>query len=209
MPRLRRGNYNVVMATNQTARIKFKFWPTIIAVVAILVIGAVIIILDWDQVSKLSEGADWRFIIVALGCTALAYFLGSASFVLVLRLFGVRLEWPYLMRLSWLSIVQHNLIAFPAALSFRILLLGGCGVPNSRTVGASLLLAYLKDIALFALIPFSMLFVVLSGNLSSGGVAAILSIGAVVAVGVIIIGVVFSSRRLRCHLLDKIGRAHV
>jgi uncharacterized protein (TIRG00374 family) len=200
------GRYNEkIMSAAPAPAVKFKLWPTLLAVGLILVIGTIIIILDWDHVKLLSGNADWRFIFAALGFTALAYFLGAASFVLMLRLFEVRLEWAFLMRVSWVSIVQHNLIAFPAALSFRLLLLGGCGVDSSRTVGASLLLVYFKDLALFALIPFSMLFVVLSGNFSSGGVATILTIGAVVAVGVIVIGFIFFNRRLRGPVLGKIS----
>ena len=194
------------MAIDQPVGIRFRIWPTLIAVAIILAIGAVIIWLDWEQVQKLSEGADWRFIIAALFLTAVSYFLGSASFVFMLSLFGVHLEWPYLMRVSWLSVVQHNLIAFPAALSFRILLLGGCGVASSRTVGASMLLVYFKDLALFALIPFSMLFVVLSGNFSGGGVAVLLAVAIVVAVGMIVASLIYFNRRLRAPVFAAVCR---
>ena len=194
------------MSPSQPAKIQFRILPTIIAVVAILIIGAVIIILDWEQVQKLSAGADLRLIFVALFTTGLAYFLGSASFVAMLRLFDVKLEWPYLMRVAWLSIIQHNLIALPAALSFRMLLLGGCGIGSSRTLGASLLLVYFKDLALFALIPFSMFFVAATGNFSGGGVAVLVIVAIIVAVGVIAAGFVYFNRRLRAPVLETVSQ---
>jgi uncharacterized protein (TIRG00374 family) len=195
-----------IMASVKSAKIQFKIWPTIIAVIAILIIGAVIIYLDRAQVAKLSTEADMHLILFALFFTGLAYFLGSASFVAMLRLFDVKLEWPYLMRLSWLSIIQHNLIALPAALSFRILLLGGCGISNSRTLGASLLLVYFKDLTLFALIPFSMFLVAASGNFSGGGLVALLIVAVVVAVGVMAAGIVYFNHRLRAPVVDVVIR---
>jgi uncharacterized protein (TIRG00374 family) len=199
-------SYNHFMTSPQPARIQFRIWPTIIAVIAILIIGSVIVYLDREQVAKLSSGIDLRLIVLALFFTALAYFLGSASFVAMLRLFKVHLEWPYLMRLSWLSIIQHNLIALPAALSFRMLLLGGCGVRSSTTLGASLLLVYFKDLALFALIPFSMLFVAVTGNFSGGGVAVLLGVAIIVAAGILTAGLVYFNRNLRTPVLETVTK---
>jgi uncharacterized protein (TIRG00374 family) len=193
-----------LMALEQPPKFKFRMRPTIIAVAAILLIGGLIIFLDRAQISQLSSTADWRLIIIALLFTAVSYFLHSASLVYMFRIFGIKLEWPYLMRVSWLSIVQHNLIALPAALSFRLLLLNACGVDNHRILGGSLLLVYIRDLLLFSLIPFSMAFVAATGHFSAGGVTAIVILAAVIGIGVIAVSVVYLNRRLRVPVLATV-----
>jgi hypothetical protein len=89
----------------------------------------------------------------------------------MLRVFGVELNKFYLLRVGFVSNVLSNLIAIPASLALRLLVLGRHGVTPSQTVGSSLLLSYFKNLVFFILIPFSLIYIIFSYPLVFGGVA--------------------------------------
>jgi uncharacterized protein (TIRG00374 family) len=186
---------------NTSPQPAFRLRTTILAVVAMLILGAIIIALDRKQVGQLAGRADWRFILVAFFFTAVSYVCASLSVVYILRVFGVRLRGSYLFRVGLLSFVLQNLIALPAGLSLRLLLLGAHGVNNSRTVGSSLLLAYFKNLAYFALIPPSLIFVVLTRPLPAGATATIALVCALTIAGIIVAGVIVLNWRVRVFVL--------
>ncbi len=163
---------------NQVQR-RVQSYPrlTIITAVVMLLIGALIVILDWNQARQLVGNTAWRFLLVALGFVAMAYLCASASVVLMLRVFGVGLDRLYLLRAGLVSTVLENLIATPAGLSLRLLVLGRRGVSNSQTVGASLLLSYFKNMVFYTLIPISLVYIIFSYPLVFGGVPISTTLG--------------------------------
>ena len=65
---------------------------TVVAVLFLLAVAAVILILDREQLAALRETSDWGKLTWALGFTALSYIAGAGSFVLLTRVFSVRLK---------------------------------------------------------------------------------------------------------------------
>jgi len=92
----------------------------IIAVGLMILVGAVIIFLDRNQVSQVWGKAKWNYLAVALGFIAISYFLESTSMVVMLRVFGVNINKNYLLRVGFVSSVLSNLIALPAALALSL-----------------------------------------------------------------------------------------
>ena len=90
---------------------------TVIAIGLMIIIGAIIIFLDRNQVRQLWGKAEWNYLGIALGFVAISYFLGSLSMVVMLRVFGVGLNKFYLLRVRFVSNVLSNLIAIPASLA--------------------------------------------------------------------------------------------
>ena len=97
---------------------------TIIAVALMILVGAIIVFLDRNQVKQLAGKVEWTYLAIALGCVAVSYLLASISMVVMLRVFGVGLNKSYLLRLGFVSNVLSNLIALPASLALRLLVLG-------------------------------------------------------------------------------------
>jgi uncharacterized protein (TIRG00374 family) len=190
------------------AQPKVQSYPrlTIIAIGLMILIGGIIIFLDRNQVRQLAGKADWSYLAVALGFVALSYLLESISSVVMLRVFGAELNNFYLLRVGFVSNVLSNLIALPASLALRLLVLSRHGVTQSQNVGSSLLLSYFKNIVFLTLIPLSLIYIIFSYPLVFGGVAIMVLI-IIVLLTVIVVGTIITfSKRVRTFVLKILGR---
>jgi uncharacterized protein (TIRG00374 family) len=179
---------------------------TIISIFLLVAVGAVIVLLDRKQVVHLLDTSNWTFLAGALILTAISYVAGSASFVVIMRVFGNRLKTSHLLNIGIASMVMQNLIGQPAGLSLRILLLGRHHVNNHQTVAASLLLSYFKNLLYFSLIPISLIYIVVSHPLPAFGITTILLIIFIlVALLLLATGIAFNAR-LRSFVLRGIGK---
>jgi len=179
---------------------------TIIAVVLMLLLGAIIIFLDRDQVRQLPARAEWNYLGIALGSIAFAYLFESASLVVMLRVFGVELDKYYLFRVGLVSSVLANLVALPASLALRLLVLGRHGVGQSRVVGSSLLLSYLKNLVFYALVPAGLVYIIFTYPMAFGGVAIMVWIIAVLIVAIVVATFITFNSRVRTFILTVLGR---
>jgi uncharacterized protein (TIRG00374 family) len=178
----------------------------IIAIGLMILVGAIIIFLDRDQVMQLPGKADWNYLGIALGFIAVCYLFESLSTVVMLRVFGVRLDKFYLLRLGLVSTVLSNLIALPASLALRLLVLGRHGVAQSQTVGSSLLLTYFKNLAFYALIPVGLVYIIFSYPLAFGGVAIMVLIIVILVIAIAVATVIIFNERVRTFVLRTLGR---
>ena len=71
---------------------------TIISVALMILVGAIIIFFDRNQVSQVWGKAEWNYLGIAMGFIALSYLLESISMVVMLRIFSVKINKYYLMR---------------------------------------------------------------------------------------------------------------
>src|ERR1035437_3278568 len=109
---------------------------TFIAIGPMLLIGAIIIFLDRNQVKLLPGKAEWNYLAAALGCVLVSYLAQSSGMVVMLGVFGVKVDKFYLLRTGLVSSVVSNLVALPAALALQILVLGRRGASQSQIVGS-------------------------------------------------------------------------
>jgi len=183
----------------------FNMRLTVIAIGLMIIIGAVIIFLDRNQVRQLWGKAEWSYLGIALGFVAISYLLASLSVVVMLRVFGVEVEKLYLLRVGFVSNVLSSLIAIPASLALRLLVLGRHGVTPSQTVGSSLLLSYFKNLVFFILFPFSLIYIIFSYPLVFGGVAIMVLL---IVILIVVIGAatfILFNGRIRAFVLRVIG----
>jgi uncharacterized protein (TIRG00374 family) len=179
---------------------------TIISVFLLVAVGAVIVLLDRKQVVHLLDTSNWSYLVGALILTSVSYVAGSASFVVIMRVFGNRIKTSHLLNIGMASMVLQNLIGQPAGLSLRILLLGRQRVRNHETVAASLLLSYFKNLLYFSLIPISLIYIVFSHPLPAFGVTTVLLIIIIlIALLLVATGIAFNAR-LRVFVLHGIAR---
>ena len=178
---------------------------TIIAIGLMLLVGAIIIFLDRNQVRQLWGKAEWNYLLIALGFVAISYLLGSISMVVMLRVFGVDLDKFYLLRVGFVSNVLSNLIAIPASLALRLLVLGRHGVTPNQTVGSSLLLSYFKNLVFFILIPLSLIYIIFSYPLVFGGVAIMVLLIVILIIAIAVATFIIFNGRVRAFVLRVLG----
>ena len=179
---------------------------TLIAISVMILVGAVIIFLDRNQVRQLPGKAEWDYLGVALGFIAVSYLFEALSSVIILRIFCVGLDKYYLLRLGFVSSVLSNLIALPASLALRMLVLGRHGVSQSQTVGSALLLSYFKNLVCYSLIPLSLIYVIFTFPLVFGGIAAMILIILVLIAAIVVATVIMFNTRIREVVLRLLGR---
>jgi uncharacterized protein (TIRG00374 family) len=179
---------------------------TLIAIGLMLLVGAVIIFLDRNEVRQLPGRAEWNYLGVALGFIAVSLFFEALSWVIILRIFAVDVNQYYLLKLGFVSSVISNLIAFPPALALRLLVLGRHGVSGSKTAGSSLLHSYFKNLVFYSLIPLSLIYVILTFPLVFGGVAVMILIILVLIVAIVVATVIMFNSRVRALVLRLLGR---
>ena len=179
---------------------------TLIAISVMILVGAVIIFLDRNEVRQLPGKAEWDYLGVALGFIAVSYLFEALSSVIILRIFCVGLDKYYLLRLGFVSSVLSNLIALPASLALRMLVLGRPGVSQSQTVGSALLLSYFKNLVCYSLIPLSLIYVIFTFPLVFGGIAAMILIILVLIAAIVVATVIMFNTRIREVVLRLLGR---
>lgn len=180
---------------------------TVIALALMLFVSALIIVLDWKEVKQLADNADWRFVVIAAAFTAASYVCASASLVVMLRVFHVRLDRNYLFQVGLVSNVLENLIAHPVGLSLKLLVLGRSGVNSRQTLGSSILLSYFKNFVSYSLVPISLIYIIFSYPLVFGGALIITLIIGVMAVVIALATIVILNERVRAFVLRVV--AHV
>ena len=200
------SKYNEIDMANSEQR-KLQSHPRliIIAIGLMLLVGAIIIFLDRDQVRQLEGKAEWNYLGIALGFIAVSYLFESMSTVVILRVFGVGLEKFYLLRLGLVSAVLSNLIALPASLALRLLVLRRHGVSQSQTVGSSLLLSYFKNLIFYSLIPISLVYIILTYPLAFGGISIMVLIIVILVAAIVVATVIVFNGRVRSFVLRILG----
>ena len=191
-----------------TGQQKHQSYPklTIISIALMILVGAVIIFFDRNQVSQVWGKAKWNYLGIAMGFIALSYLMESISMVVMLRIFDVKINKYYLMRVGFVSSVLSNLIALPAALALRSLVLERHGATQSQIFGSSLLLAYFKNLVFFIVIPLSLIYVFFTYPLVFGGVAVMVLIIAVMIVAITVATVITFNERTRTFVLRIVVR---
>jgi uncharacterized protein (TIRG00374 family) len=198
--------YNELMVKPEQPRRQSTPRLTIFAIGLMILLGAIIIFLDRDQVRQLAGKAEWGYLGVALGFIAAAYLFESLSLLVILRVFGVGLDKYYLLRLGLVSAVLSNLIALPASLALRLLVLGRRGVSQSQNLSSSLLLSYFKNLVFYSLIPLSLIYVIMTYPLVFGGVAAMVFIIMILVATIIVATVIVFNPLVRVWVLNLLGR---
>lgn len=190
--------------TGKSTRSYSRF--TVIAVLLLLAVAATILILDRRQLAALRQTSDWSYLIWALACTAASYIAGATSFVLLMRVFRVRLKTRHLHNMGLVSLCMCNLVGTPTDVSLRLLFLGSHGVKNSDTISASFLMQYFKNLCYYSLVPASLLWIALVHPLPAFGLATLILIVCLLAVLLLVATSIAFNARVRRVVLRVIGK---
>jgi uncharacterized protein (TIRG00374 family) len=177
-------------------------------VIAVVVIGILVVALDWKQARQVLITADWTLLVPALLASGLSYLLLNIAFALVSRSWGIELHAWRLIEIGFVSTVLNHLVTAGGAPGYavRVLHMRRPGISTKQILAISLFHIYLSLLVLMAMLPIATLYLLLNTSLSP---AATAGLGAIVAGMVIALGVagalVFSDS-LRTRLLGLAGR---
>ncbi len=163
---------------------------TLIIIVAVLLIGAVVIALDWKEASGLIGKANWALALLALLFTAISYFFLCYAFSVISRLFKIDISRLKLLEIAYLSISLDNILALSGAagMSLRIVLMRPYGVRTSRVVAASIYQTYFDTLVLLILLVIGLVYLFLSGAVSGDG-----AIGTALSAGLMVIFIILAT----------------
>jgi uncharacterized protein (TIRG00374 family) len=144
-------------------------------VVALVIVGLLVVILDWREVQKILGETDWKLVPVTLLFTAISYTCLSFGFATANRIFGVRMDWRDLSEIGFVSTVLNHLLSAggAAGYSVRFLLMREQGVALQDVVAASLFNSYLDSLGMLALLPVGLGYLFIKHPLSPGATVAV------------------------------------
>jgi uncharacterized protein (TIRG00374 family) len=181
----------------------------ITAIIAILIVGIIIIILDGKDFDRIIEGANWALIALALSTTAGALFFQCYSYVLINRAFGVNSGFVNLFEVGFASIAVGNVVSTPFSItehSIRAALLVPQGFKFGDVVAASMFHSFIKDAAILILAPGSIIYQILTQKLPSETVRLLITLIALSLGAMFLIIFLFISKKFRGFFLNILGR---
>lgn len=187
--------------------LKYQGWAITAGVVALALVGVIMLSLDWRETRGAASRATWIPIIAGLAITAVSYWCSSLSFALVNRVFGVPLRLPALLIVGFISSAMIAAVGGVAGHSLRLLLMVRRGVPGGEVMAPSLFHGYLESVIFFALIPSSLVYLVLTHPLSPGLAIGLATGAAVLGVAFVMAAVVFFAAPFRAIALRLVGAA--
>jgi uncharacterized protein (TIRG00374 family) len=145
-----------------------KHRTVVLIVAAMVVLGLLLVFLDWGQVRQVLMQANWEFLLLALFFTAISLGCLAASYALVVRIFGVAIELGELFRVGLISNILNHLLPTGGAggYSLGLALAGRRGYSLSDMVGASLRHGYISSIVMMAMLPVGLLYLAITHPLS-------------------------------------------
>lgn len=178
-------------------------------VIGLIIIGLIVVALDWQEVKKILGETDWTLVPVALLFTTISYTCLSFGFATANRIFGIRLRWQDLSEIGFVSIVLNHLISAggAAGYSVRFLLMGDQGASVRDILAASLFNSYLDSMGMLALLPIGLGYLFAKHPLRPG-MSVVVEISAALVILLFFLGtaLVFV-RPLRTTVLRVIGHA--
>ena len=180
----------------------------LIFVVLFLVAGVLVIVLDWKEMQQIIGQADWFLVAPSFLFTGLSYICLGISLAIIFQIFGIKEDFNYLARLGFVSNAASYLMNVGGAtgVSLQYALLKRRGHDTENILAPSLFQLYFSGLALMVLLPVSLLYILLSRQLSLG---AALGIGVSIAILMLLLilaSVVVFSSRARSILLYYLGR---
>jgi uncharacterized protein (TIRG00374 family) len=164
----------------------------VVIIIGAFILAAIILIaLDWKQVRDILVKSNPEMTLVALLLTVISYFCLSFGYVIVNRVFLIKVGVRELFTVGLVSTALNNILAFMGAAghSLRVMLMKRQEVEPGGIMAASVFHSYLNNIIMF-IFPLIGLIYVLVRGMVHGGTATVFGLMAGILVIVITIATV-------------------
>lgn len=158
-------------------------------IVGVFILAAIILILlDWKQVRQVLGKSNLELALISLLFTILSYFCLSFGYVIVNKVFLIKIGWRELFEVGLVSTALNNILAFMGAAghSLRLMLMSRPEVKPGGILAASVFHSYVNNIMML-IFPLIGLIWVLIDHIVHGGTATAFIILTIVLVMIIIV----------------------
>ena len=139
---------------------------TAAAVALLALTGAMLVLLDWQEVRDVLTQADWRWMPLALAITIISYLCLSYSFASINEIFHIKMGWRSLLGVGFVSSAMIAAAGGLAGHALRLLLMTRRGLAAGDVMVPSLFHSYIESLAFFGLIPIGLGYLLLTHPLS-------------------------------------------
>jgi len=180
----------------------------ILTVVILLLLGTILVILDWHDINRLVGEADWKLTLVSLLFITVTYFCLSYGFVIVSRIFGVNAKQREILKIGYVSATVNNLLAFLGAAghSLRIILMKRQGVAAGQTIAISLFHSHFHNLVMFCLLPIGLSYLLIHHSMQGSSVISLGLATGILTLLVVMATVIVFARSLRLAILRILTR---
>jgi uncharacterized protein (TIRG00374 family) len=167
-----------------------------LTIAAFALLAVLLVALDWNEVHQIVGKAEWQLTLVALLFTVISYFCLSFRYVLVNRVFGIRIGWRELFEVGFVSSTLNNILAFLGAAghSLRLALIRRRGVASGEILAASIFHSYVNNVLMLILLAVGLIWLLVGHTVYGGGaislalIAGMLVLSLIVATAMILVG---------------------
>ena len=142
--------------------------PVYIFIGIIVIAGIIVIITEYDQITKAVQVAEWQALIGAIFFTIVAYVSMSLSFASVCRLFRIKMGIFDLTIVGFVTNTLNRIITAGgvAGLSLRLVVMDRSGVAMRDTIAASMMHYYLGTIDMMIMLPIGIIYLINNTDVS-------------------------------------------
>jgi uncharacterized protein (TIRG00374 family) len=170
-----------------------------VLVLAIVVVGMVLVLSDWQDMRRVLAEADWRYILPAILFTLLSYLFYSYAYAFIAQQLGIRMGKRELGEVCFISTIVNHVLTTGGVVgySLRYLLMKMYNVSLKDVLSSSFLHYYLTSLDMLTLLPISFVFLMSHANVPRGVAMALGLMTLVFAIVLFLITglVIFPSRR--------------
>ncbi len=179
-------------------------------ILAIILVGVVVVVLDWGNMRQVLSEADWRYLPLVLAFTLLSYAFYSFAYAYVARLLGIQMRTRELAEVCFISTVVNHVLTSGGVVgySLRYLLMKMYNVTLKDVLSSSILHYYLTSLDMLTFLPICFIYLMVNAAVPRGAAIAlgIMTLLFALLLAIITILVVFPSRRKPItNLLGRIG----
>ncbi|UCC17294.1 MAG: flippase-like domain-containing protein [Dehalococcoidales bacterium] len=190
---------------------RFRQRLSVIIIIALLILGVVLIILDWPNISKVLAEAEWTQAAFSLIFITLSYFFLSYGFTIVSNIFQVPMNQLSLMNVGFVSAAFNNLVDFMwmGGHALRLMLMQRKGVQSGQALAPSIFHSHFHNLGMFCLLPIGMMYLLVHRLVSPAGAVGLIIFTVVIIAFITVATVVVFKRSLRLiitNFLSKITR---
>lgn len=183
----------------------------VLLVVAVLALGGLLIIADWQEITQVIAAADARPLVPALAMTLVSFACISYSFSAVCRLLGIGMSRHRLAGIGYVTSALNHIVQSGgiAGYSVRYALMNRFGVQLNDVLAASILHFYVTSLAMQAMLPIGFAYLLFNAQLSPTASIAMMAVtGLVIVLFTVSTALVFGPRVRQpvLRLLERVGR---
>ena len=176
---------------------------------AVVLLGILLVAMDWGETRRVLFEADWERLPAALLFTTISYVCMAFSFSLVSQMLDIPMKRGDLARIGFISATINHVLTSGgvAGYSIRYYFMHKYGVPLRDVLAASFLHFYLTSLDMLSILPFGVAYLLFHAVVPRG-VAVILGVlTLVLAVIAILAALLIFRNNLRARILDLLSRA--